>query len=114
MAQKKRAGLVPAASIEDLLTTAGFQTLETRGEKIIVASLATGHLYTPRSFGAPLATFSEAHATFLQAAENHPALLGCSRLDQLSGPVLIVHRTTVEQSAALPHAPSSMLPAEEA
>ncbi len=108
MAQKKTvmAGLVPAASIEELLTSAGFQTLETRGEKIIVASLATGH--------SPLATFSEAHATFLQAAENHPALLGCSRLDQLGGPVLIVHRTTVEQSAALPHAPSSMLPAEEA
>jgi len=68
-----------AATIEDILTSAGFQTLEKRGEKILVASGAED--------------FGKSHATFLQAAEKHPALLGCSRLDQLGGPVLLVHRS---------------------
>ena len=65
-------------SIEEQLTAAGFQTLEKRGEKILIASGAED--------------FCKSHAAFLQAADKHTSLIGCSRLDQLGGPVLIVHR----------------------
>jgi hypothetical protein len=88
----------------DLLLAAGFENTEEISDRIVRASIS------PEAF-------SEAHAAFLQAAGNHPALIGCSRFDAYPAPVLIVHRREVETvenvKAIEAEAPPAELPPEE-
>jgi hypothetical protein len=88
----------------DLLLAAGFENTEEISDRIVRASTS-------------LEAFSEAHAAFLQASCNHPALIGCSRFDAYPAPVLIVHRREVEAvenvKAVEAEAPPAELPPEE-
>lgn len=68
--------------LEELLKSAGFQTLEKRGERIIHASGAVD--------------FGKSHAIFLKTADKHPALIGCSEFPSLGNRTLLVHVRAVE------------------
>ena len=65
-------------TIEELIKTAGFTTLEKRGPVIVIARGAMD--------------FRKAHATVLQNACTCPEYLGCSEFPSLGKRTLIVHR----------------------
>ena len=71
-----------AASLEELLKEAGFQTLETPAPHVIHASGAED--------------FGKAHAAFLQAAGKHAAFIDSRKFCTVPQPILIVHREAVE------------------
>lgn len=64
--------------LEAMLADAGFKNIDAPAANLLYARNAPD--------------FNTAHAAVLQTVCNCPDYLGCSRFEQSSGPVLIVHR----------------------